>query len=487
MIELSRKVESSMKATVCVGNIFSLSCGNDQYILHILYEQYSYSPTDKCHYDPGHCSQAEIINPVSAQKCNGYSHCSFPIPSGFILQVCGSQNATSFTVFYDCFSKHQMIDVCKPYTAQNKQKLYLKSPNYPGDKLDPANCHCNITGQNITAEIYDHQKSHDSPVVFMFVTNKATIHVNDVNIRSEIIFSGMDYVELLLDNQDKQEVFKLWMEITGRSMNILCMSYPVVIPSTPQSYNTVLYTSFISDQVPSIQTFTEPIKTSHMQFISTSFHQSEYFSFQTLTDNSMFLSTDNSMFLSTDNSVFLSTNSSWHHTEEPLQLLVTSSSVFTNQTHLTSMFLSNQTVLLSTESSLHVTTESLQLLVTNSSVFDNQTHLTSMFLSNQTDSTILGSVTPSSSYSLIHPSIIIDVGGNGHQVDVDTDFRVIIVAVIAFTIIIIVFVAIGILVHRRNHGQDGGFTVTEPEHDRDVYHAYNFSFRNKYEKDFSNI
>lgn len=93
-----------MKATVCVGNIFSLSCGNDQYILHILYEQYSYSPTDKCHYDPGHCSQAEIINPVSAQKCNGYSHCSFPIPSGFILQVCGSQNATSFTVFYDCFS-----------------------------------------------------------------------------------------------------------------------------------------------------------------------------------------------------------------------------------------------------------------------------------------------------------------------------------------------------------------------------------------------
>ncbi|XP_076078677.1 uncharacterized protein LOC143048719 isoform X2 [Mytilus galloprovincialis] len=283
MIELSRKVESSMKATVCVGNIFSLSCGNDQYILHILYEQYSYSPTDKCHYDPGHCSQAEIINPVSAQKCNGYSHCSFPIPSGFILQVCGSQNATSFTVFYDCFSKHQMIDVCKPYTAQNKQKLYLKSPDYPGDKLDPANCHCNITGQNITAEIYDHQKSHDSPVVFMFVTNKATIHVNDVNIRSEIIFSGMDYVELLLDNQDKQEVFKLWMEITGRN------------------------------------------------------------------------------------------------------------------------------------------------------------------------------------------------------------FRVIIVAVIAFTIIIIVFVAIGILVNRRNHGQDGGFTVTEPEHDRDVYHAYNFSLRNKYEKDFSNI
>lgn len=98
------QVEPSMKATVCVGNIFSLSCGNDQYILHILYEQYSYSPTDKCHYDPGHCSQAEIINPVSAQKCNGYSHCSFPIPSGFILQVCGSQNATSFTVFYDCFS-----------------------------------------------------------------------------------------------------------------------------------------------------------------------------------------------------------------------------------------------------------------------------------------------------------------------------------------------------------------------------------------------
>lgn len=40
---------------------------------------------------------------------------------------------------------------------------------------------------------------------------------------------------------------------------------------------------------------------------------------------------------------------------------------------------------------------------------------------------------------------------------------------------------------RRNHGQDGGFTVTEPEHDRDVYHAYNFSLRNKYEKDFSNI
>lgn len=117
-----------------------------------------------------------------------------------------------------------MIDVCKPYTAQNKQKLYLKSPDYPGDKLDPANCHCNITGQNITAEIYDHQKSHDSPVVFMFVTNKATIHVNDVNIRSEIIFSGMDYVELLLDNQDKQEVFKLWMEITGRSKYVWCNS-----------------------------------------------------------------------------------------------------------------------------------------------------------------------------------------------------------------------------------------------------------------------
>ncbi|XP_052088093.1 uncharacterized protein LOC127725261 [Mytilus californianus] len=430
MLQLSRNVESSMKATVCIGNIFSLSCGNDQYILHIQYEQYSYSTTDKCHYDPSHCSQAEIINPVSAQQCNGYSHCSFPILSGLILKVCGSHNATSFTVFYDCFSKHQMIDICRPYYAQNKQKLYLKSPNYPGDKLDPSNCRCNITGRNITAKIYDHQKSNDSPVVFMFVTNKATINVNDVNIRSEIIFSDMDSVELLLDNQYKQEVFKLWMEITGSSMNILCMSYPIVMPSTPQSYKTVLYTSFISDQVPSIQTYTEPIKTSQMLFISTSFHQSENFSFQTITDHSVFLSTD----------------SSWHNT-----------------------------------------TESLQILVTNSTVFDNQTHLTSIFLSNQTDSTISGSITTSSSYLLIHPSVIIDVGRNGHQADVDTDVRVIIVAVIAFTIIIIIFVSIGIFVHRKNHKQDGGFNVSEQEHDRDVYHAYNFSLQNKNEKDNSKI
>ncbi|CAC5386332.1 unnamed protein product [Mytilus coruscus] len=292
MLQLSRNVESSMKATVCIGNIFSLSCGNDQYILHILYEQYSYSATDKCHYDPSHCSQAEIINPVSAQQCNGY-------------------------MFYDCFSKPQMIDVCKPYNAQSKQKLYLKSPNYPGDKLDPANCRCNITGRNITAEIYDHQKSNDSPVVFMFVTNKATINVNDVKIRSEIIFSDMDSVELLLDNQYKQEVFKLWMEITGSSMNILCMSYPTVMPSTPQSYKTVLYTSFISDQKPSIQTYTEPIKTSQMLFVSTSFHQSDYFSFQTITDHSVFLSTD----------------SSWHNTTESLQILVTNSTMLVGNSH----------------------------------------------------------------------------------------------------------------------------------------------------------
>lgn len=108
-----------------------------------------------------------------------------------------------------------MVDICSPYSMRNRQITYFKSPNYPHDLLQPIKCQCNVTGQNISAEVYEHQKSKNSTVVFMFVTNKVTIHVNDVTIRNRMLFSEVDYVQLILDNRIYQELFKLWMKISG--------------------------------------------------------------------------------------------------------------------------------------------------------------------------------------------------------------------------------------------------------------------------------
>ena len=93
---------AAMTATECSGKTFSLYCGSESYIIHVLYDQFSYSADDKCITNPDHCSQAEIIQPISAKYCNGYSRCNFLVPSGHTIELCGNQNATSVTVHYNC-------------------------------------------------------------------------------------------------------------------------------------------------------------------------------------------------------------------------------------------------------------------------------------------------------------------------------------------------------------------------------------------------
>lgn len=101
-----------MKATQCTGKTFSLTCGSEDYVIHVLYEWYSYNPTQKpqnqCTYDSSYCSEAEFINPVSAQYCNGYSQCSFLVTPGRLLMSC-DQNSTEITVLYNCMSSKKLI------------------------------------------------------------------------------------------------------------------------------------------------------------------------------------------------------------------------------------------------------------------------------------------------------------------------------------------------------------------------------------------
>lgn len=300
-------VKAAMTATECAGRTFSLTCGSKDYVVHVLYESYSYNPDQntqtRCLYNSSECSGAQFINPFSSRYCNGYSQCSFVVPAGHTLSTC-NENATAITVFYDCISKHQIIDVCSPYSASNRQQFYLKSPNYPDNKLPPARCRCNITGQYISAELYEHQKSMNGSVVFMFVTNKATLHVNDLQIRNKILFTEMNQVQMILDNRYQTELFRLWIMMNGNDMTVSCMSPTVMMPSSTtlieeiSRFQTVIPTSTLSVQIKT--TFIEPpftdmqpIKTENiLESIQTSFlftkefFQSEIFSFQTLTVSS---------------------------------------------------------------------------------------------------------------------------------------------------------------------------------------------------------
>ena len=118
---------------------------------------------------------------------------------------------------YLSISEYQMINVCSFHSSKDSQSIYLTSPKYPRDQLEPIKCFCNLTGQNISAEVYEHQKSNDSQTVLMFVTDKVVLHVNDVKIRNQILFSDTNSVQMILDNAHRPELFKLWIHITGKS------------------------------------------------------------------------------------------------------------------------------------------------------------------------------------------------------------------------------------------------------------------------------
>lgn len=447
-----RKAKSEMKATQCTGKMFSLTCGSQDYVIHVLYEWYSYNPTqeslNQCTYDSSYCSEAEFINPVSSQYCNGYSQCSFLVTPGRFLMSC-DQNSTEITVLYNCMSKHRMVDICRPYNLRNGKITYFKSPNYPHDLLQPIKCQCNVTGQNISAEVYEHQKSKNSTVVFMFVTNKVTLHVNDVTIRNRMLFSEMDYVQLILDNRISQELFKLWMKISSNAMSISCQSHPIdVKPSSTiqqtssSNYQTVLYTSSMSYQIKtSLIEPSEKIKISKTELYYSSFPESNY---------------------SLQETPFLSLQSF------------------------------NPTILLTDQSMMQDETISSGTYLTNLIKPSNQVHPNTTNMSNQTDlqgSSVIQTmpeILPSTSTYLMISSTIgieLDIGKSQEQLDQDTDLRVIIVTVCVFTIIIIISVALGVFIYRRKHRQLTGYNTNEDnDSDRDIYHAYNFSFQNKYDK-----
>ncbi|OWF45886.1 hypothetical protein KP79_PYT07282 [Mizuhopecten yessoensis] len=202
----------------CAGQQLSLTCTSG-WLIHIVYETYSYS-TSPCSADLGPgtaiCTKAEFLNPISVGHCNGKGSCEFSVPANTTISSC-NQLATALSVHYNCIPETSVFTICSDVTFHQTEQLYLATPDFPSNILGrQKNCSCTLIGQNINGTVLQQTRDPNSSVILIMSTNRGTHHNNGLNILNTNIFSNFTKINLVLENQLDEQVFKIWLGFRGR-------------------------------------------------------------------------------------------------------------------------------------------------------------------------------------------------------------------------------------------------------------------------------
>lgn len=143
--------------------------------------------------------------------------------------------ATALSVHYKCISEASVFTICSDVIFQDTEQLYLATPNFPSNNLkEQKNCSCTVTGENINGTVLQHTRAPDSSVIMILSTNRGTHHINGRNILNNLIFSNLTKINLFLENELDQQVYKLWLGFTGKGMSLKCQyeqPQPVTSPA----------------------------------------------------------------------------------------------------------------------------------------------------------------------------------------------------------------------------------------------------------------
>ncbi|KAK3096685.1 hypothetical protein FSP39_002352 [Pinctada imbricata] len=198
------------------------------------------------------CLKKEFLHPISAAHCNGRPSCTFMVPENISLPSC-SKNATAIRISYNCISKYHHFDMCRSFYHRNGDFVYLHSPDYPVENLNSVNCTCNVTGSNIKVTTLDQYKVEFSTVILTLVTDNSTKNINDLALLNRVEFTGVDNVQIILDNRFDQQVFRLWMGFQGTRMMVVCGSpnIPIIVTSNWRTTTTteILPTSELTTSI----------------------------------------------------------------------------------------------------------------------------------------------------------------------------------------------------------------------------------------------